>query len=124
MPEVMGRVEKVKAMRLGSRKGPTRALADTPTVFTEMRQPTKDYLAIPEVSSESRKYIPIGFVSNSVIASNKLYTLSEPTVYQFAVLSSAMHMAWRGLPVRALPADFKPAGIEKKHPPERGSRLR
>ena len=112
MPEVMGRVEKVKAMRLGSRKGPTRALADTPTVFTEMRQPTKDYLAIPEVSSESRKYIPIGFVSNSVIASNKLYTLSEPTVYQFAVLSSAMHMAWTRNVSGRLKSDYQySAGI-------------
>ncbi len=94
LPEVLSRIEKVKAMRLDSQKGPTRALADTPTVFAELRQPTKDYLAIPEVSSETRNYIPIGFVSSDVIASNKLYTLAEPTIYHFAVLSSAMHMAW------------------------------
>jgi len=94
MPEVIKRVEKVKNMRLASKKPPTRALASTPAIFSELRQPTSDYLAIPEVSSERRKYIPIGFVPKEVISSNKIYTLSSPTLYHFGILSSAMHMAW------------------------------
>lgn len=112
MPEVMSRVENVKAMRLASRKGPTRALAQTPTVFSEPRQPTTDYLAIPEVSSENRTYIPMGILEKEVIASNKLYTLSNPTVYHFAVLSSAMHMGWTRSVTGRLKSDYQySAGI-------------
>jgi len=112
MPEVFSRVEKVRAMRLASKKSPTRALADTPTVFAEIRQPSTDYLVIPEVSSESRNYIPIGFVSNDVIASNKLYTLSEPSIYYFGVLSSAMHMSYVRYVSGRLKSDYQySAGI-------------
>lgn len=112
MPEVFSRVEKVRAMRLASKKAPTRELADTPTVFAEIRQPSTDYLAIPEVSSESRNYIPIGFVSNDVIASNKLYTLSEPSIYYFGVLSSAMHMSYVRYVSGRLKSDYQySAGI-------------
>ncbi len=94
MPEVLSRVEKVRAMRLGSKKGPTRELADTPTVFGELRQPSTDYLVIPEVSSERRRYIPVGFVLGNVIASNLLYVMPKSTIFHFGVMCSAMHMAW------------------------------
>jgi hypothetical protein len=94
MPSTLSRVEKVRQFRLASAKAPTRELASTPAVFSEMRQPSADYLAVPEVSSENRAYIPIGFLPASVIASNLLYTVENATVFHFGILSSAMHMAW------------------------------
>jgi hypothetical protein len=94
MPSTLSRVEEVRQFRLASAKAPTRELASTPAVFSEMRQPSTDYLAVPEVSSENRAYIPIGFLPVSVIASNLLYTVENATVFHFGILSSAMHMAW------------------------------
>ena len=94
LPFVLERVERVRNNRLASPRPTTRALANYPMMFGEIRQPETDYLAIPEVSSERRAYIPIGLVSKDVISSNKIYTLYKPTLYHFGVLSSAMHMAW------------------------------
>lgn len=112
MPEVMNRVEKVKAMRLGSKKAPTRALANTPTVFAELRQPLTDYLIIPEVSSERRSYIPVGFMPRNVIASNLLYVMPNSTIYHFGVMCSAIHMAWVRAVCGRLKSDYRySAGI-------------
>jgi hypothetical protein len=94
MPLVMQRVEAVRKMRTASTDNQTKKDAAIPTLFQKIRQPSTEYLAIPEVSSERRNYIPIGFVSRDVIASNKIYTLSNATFYHYGVLSSAMHMAW------------------------------
>ncbi|MFZ4728011.1 MAG: class I SAM-dependent DNA methyltransferase, partial [Pseudanabaena sp.] len=88
------RVEEVKKTRSQSNREATRKLADFPTLFGENRQPQKDYLAIPEVSSERRKYIPIGFLKSHVIASNKLQLIPDATPYIFGVLTSEMHMTW------------------------------
>ena len=93
-PEVMRRVEAVRTKRLMSTRDETKRLAETPTLFGEIRQPQQDYLAIPEVSSENRKYIPIAFLSKNVIATNKLYTMSGADLYDFGVMTSLMHMAW------------------------------
>jgi MmeI, DNA-methyltransferase domain/MmeI, target recognition domain/MmeI, C-terminal domain/MmeI, N-terminal domain/MmeI, helicase spacer domain len=94
MPEVIKRVEAVRQQRLKSSRATTRSLAKVPTLFGEIRQPARRYLAIPEVSSERRPYIPIAFLSGQIIASNKLYTISQADLFTFGVLSSAMHMAW------------------------------
>ncbi len=69
-------------------------LADTPTRFHVEFIPTTNYLVIPEVSSETRRYIPLGFLGPDVLCSNKLRLMPEATRYHFGVLSSAMHMAW------------------------------
>ncbi len=94
LPHVMARVAKVKETRLKSNRPTTRSLAGYPNLFGEIRQPKSKYLAIPEVSSEGRKYIPIGFLDSNIIATNKLYTLADATLYQFGILASLMHMAW------------------------------
>jgi hypothetical protein len=70
--EILRRMEAVKVMHLASPKLPTKKLAETPYLFGEIRQKDGAYLAIPEVSSERRSYIPIGYLTNEV-ASNKLY---------------------------------------------------
>ncbi|HOY70839.1 MAG TPA: class I SAM-dependent DNA methyltransferase [Methylotenera sp.] len=94
MPHVLARVEKVKKMRLASKKLPTQALATQPTRFGELRQPKANYLAIPRVSSERRLFIPIGFLPATFIAGDKLQTIENATNFHFGILSSTMHNAW------------------------------
>jgi hypothetical protein len=95
MPAVIQRINAVKAMRLASTKAATKELASTPTLFGEIRQPSSSrYLAIPKVSSERRQYIPIGFLDSQVICGDKIFFVSDATLYDFGVLTSAMHMAW------------------------------
>jgi hypothetical protein len=90
----MERLARVVEMR---RKSPTKSVqrdADKPMLFTQIRQPQTDYLVVPEVSSERRKYIPIGYLTPDVIASNKLYIIPNASPYLFGVLTSSVHMAW------------------------------
>ncbi len=94
MPHVLARVEKVREMRLASKKLPTQQLANQPTRFGELRQPKTDYLAIPRVSSERRLFIPIGFLPATFIAGDKLQTIENATNFHFGILSSTMHNAW------------------------------
>jgi hypothetical protein len=94
IPEVRRRLENVRAKRLESRRPTTQALASTPSLFGEIRQPRERYLAIPEVSSERRTYLPMAFLPAKVICSNKLQTLSGATTYDFGVLTSRLHMSW------------------------------
>ncbi len=88
------RLEAVRSYRLASKKEPTRRKADSPGLFAEIRQPSSDYLLIPSVSSETRKYVPFGFIKKEVIANNLVMFVPEAGLYDFGVLSSAMHMAW------------------------------
>lgn len=94
LPEVMRRVEAVRNHRLESRRPTTQALANTPTLFGEIRQPTSEYLLIPGVSSENRRYIPMAFRPREVIASNLVYCMEGATRWHLGILSSVMHMAW------------------------------
>jgi hypothetical protein len=94
LPEVMKRVEAVKRYRLESSRETTRELAKTPMLFGEIRQPDSEYLLIPSVSSENRKYIPMGFMPKTVIGSNLVLFVPGATLSHFGVLSSTMHMAW------------------------------
>jgi type I restriction-modification system DNA methylase subunit len=104
--DIAQRVEEVKRVRSQSNREATRKLADFPTLFGENRQPQKDYLAVPEVSSERRKYIPIGFLKSHVIASNKLQLIPDATSYVFGVLTSEMHMTWVRYVCGRLKSDF------------------
>lgn len=94
MPECMKRIEAVKRYRLASPSAGTRKLADTPTRFHVENMPSCNYIAIPETSSEKRKYIPIGFMSPSVLCSNALKIISNAGLYHFGILTSNVHMAW------------------------------
>jgi hypothetical protein len=112
LPLVLERVERVRRSRLASPRPTTKQLANYPMLFGEIRQPSTDYLAIPEVSSERRTYIPLDMVSREVIASNKIYTLSNPTLYHFGILSSSTHMAWTRTVCGRLKSDYQySAGI-------------
>ena len=94
LPLVMERVEAVKAFRLQSKAASTRAYAVHPTLFRQIAQPSSAYLAIPEVSSERRDYIPIAYLDSTVICSNKIQFIPNATIFEFGVLTSSMHMAW------------------------------
>ncbi|MBO1054064.1 MAG: class I SAM-dependent DNA methyltransferase [Dolichospermum sp. DET73] len=94
LPLLSDRVSKVRKMRLSSTKQSTVKWAYFPTLFTENRQPNTDYLLVPRVSSENRKYIPIGFFESSVIASDSCITIPNATLYLFGILTSEMHMTW------------------------------
>lgn len=94
MPYVFKRVAKVKENRLNSKRKATRYLADTPHLFGEIRQPDTNYLLVPAVSSENRRYIPIGFMSKEDIATNRVYVIPDATLYDFGIMTSNVHMAW------------------------------
>ncbi len=93
-PRVLERIEKVRKFRLSSKSEATRKAADTPMLFLRPRECTTDYLAIPKVSSSTRKYIPIAWLPSNVIAGDKLFVCENSTLYQFGVLNSIVHMAW------------------------------
>jgi hypothetical protein len=94
MPEAKNRVEAVKRFRLASKSAPTRRLALTPTRFHVENMPARKYLIIPEVSSERRAHIPIGFESPSTLASNLVKIMASASRWHFGVLVSSMHNAW------------------------------
>ena len=94
LPRVRERMAAVRAQREASTSASMRKLAGTPTLYHVNVLPTAPFLVIPEVSSERREYVPIGWLEPPVIPSNKLYALSDATLADFALLTSAMHMAW------------------------------
>ena len=94
LPHVRKRIAAVRRYREKSKSKPTRRLAETPTLYHVNVLPTKPFLVIPEVSSERREYVPIGWLEPPVIPSNKLRILADSTLSHFAILTSAMHMAW------------------------------
>jgi hypothetical protein len=94
MPLVVERIAEVKKFRLSSKKEKTRELAETPTRFEVMTIPHRDYLVIPEVSSERRDYVPIGWLQPPTIPSNLVQTLLDADLYEFGILTSRVHMSW------------------------------
>ena len=94
MPTVRERIVAVRSYREASGSPPTRKLAATPTLYHVNVLPTASFLVIPEVSSERRDYVPIGWLEPPVIPSNLVRVLENATLSEFALLTSAMHMAW------------------------------
>ena len=93
-PPVLERLEKCRAERLKSVDPNTRRWADSPALFQADRQPETDYLVVPKVSSEKRRYIPLGFVPPQYITNPSILVVPGATLYHFGVLSALMHMAW------------------------------
>ena len=94
LPKVRERITAVRSYRLESRSRPTQALAETPTLFHVNVIPTAPFLVIPEVSSERRDYIPIGWLEPPVIPSNLVRIIENANKSPFALFTSAMHIAW------------------------------
>jgi len=94
MPKVVERMQAVRAFRAKSKRKSTLAIADYPTQYNVNIIPTTPFLIVPEVSSERRDYIPIGWMEPPIIPSNKIRILPNATLWQFGLLTSAMHIAW------------------------------
>jgi hypothetical protein len=92
--EILRRIAEVKRLRENSPREATRNLAALPMLFGEIRQPNSDYLLIPRVSSERRRYIPIGFLHKNIIVGDSCICVPNATLYHFGILTSAMHNAW------------------------------
>lgn len=108
-PLVMERIEQVRSERLASKAAGTRKFADTPMLFAQIAQPmgAGHYLLVPRVSSERRAYVPIGFVSNEVIASDLAYLVPDATLYHFGIMSSQFHNAWMRMVAGRLKSDYR-----------------
>jgi hypothetical protein len=93
-PLIMEKIEGVKKFRLASNKAATVKWAQFPTLFTENRQPTANYILLPRHSSENRKYIPIGFFDPDNIVADSCNSIPNATLFHFGVLTSEMHQVW------------------------------
>lgn len=106
MPMVVKRIAAVKEFRLSSKKAATRKAAEYPNRFMEVKNTSKNFIVIPEISSERRRYIPIGYLDDSTILSNGLRFIPDAGLYEFGVLESNVHMAWTRVVCGRLKSDF------------------
>lgn len=107
MPLVRERIEAVKAMRLASKKAATRKWADAPTRFAEDRVTNGNILIVPRVSSENRKYIPIGFFEPPTVCSDAAFQVVDASPYLFGMLNSSIHMSWVRTVAGRLKSDYR-----------------
>lgn len=105
-PFIKERVNAVKKVRESSTRASTNELSKFPTRFGEVRQPSGDYIALPRVSSENRDIIPITILDKSIIAGDKVYTISSNAKYLIGVLMSKMHMSWMKTTCGRMKSDF------------------
>ena len=105
--EVKKRLQAVRESRMASPKAATRKWANFPMLFTENRQPSDTYILVPSVSSERRRYVPMGFVSPDVVASNLVLIIPNASLYHFGILESNVHMAWMRAVCGRLKSDYR-----------------
>ena len=106
-PMIYERVKKVREFRLASKAESTRKFAVRPTEFKQNAQPNTPYLIIPSVSSENRRYVPIGYIQPEVIATNATQIIPNATLYEFGVITSNVHMAWMRIVAGRLKSDYR-----------------
>ena len=94
LPRVRERIAAVRAYREASKSAPTQKLAATPTLYHVNVIPTSPLLVVPKVSSERRQYVPVGWLEPPTIPSDLVFVLEDASLLDFALLTSAMHMAW------------------------------
>lgn len=94
MPLCLERVKSVKEYRLNSTSAGTVKLADKPTHFHVENMPDSTYILVPKVSSERRRYVPIGFMTPDVLCSDLVFIIPKASLYHFGILTSNIHMAW------------------------------
>lgn len=108
--ELKKRLKAVREMRLNSSAAPTREKADMPGLFFFISQPSTSYLLVPSTSSENRRYIPIGFLSPEIIASNSTTIVPNATLYNFGIMTSNVHMSWMRTVGGRLKSDYRYSG--------------
>ena len=107
MPECLKRVQAVRDFRLSSTSAGTVKLAEKPTRFHVENMPKGNYIVIPEVSSEKRRYVPIGFLTPNILSSNLVKVIPKATLYHFGILTSNVHMAWMRAVCGRLKSDYR-----------------
>ena len=105
-PSILQRVSNVREFRMKSTKAATRAKADTPTLFDEIREPQTAYVGFPTVSSGARSYIPVDYLPQEIIPGNKIYFMQDASLYHFGVVVSLVHMAWNRMVCGRLKSDY------------------
>jgi hypothetical protein len=104
---ILDRIEKTKKFRLSSNRAATNKLAEKAMLFGEIRQPKSKYIIIPKVSSENRKYIPIGILEPTTITSGSALIIPNANLFMFGIMTSAMHMAWMKATCGRMKSDFQ-----------------
>jgi hypothetical protein len=104
---IIDRVQSVRDFRLASKKGATQEAAKSPTIFAEIRQPTSNFIVIPQHTSERRKYIPIGFFTPEYIVHNSCTAIPDASQYHFGILSSVMHNSWLSRICGRIKSDYR-----------------
>ncbi len=104
---LIDRIEKTKKFRLSSNREATKKLAEKSMLFGEIRQPTSNYIIIPKVSSENRKYIPIGILEPSTITSGSALIIPNANLFMFGIMTSLMHMTWMKSTCGRMKSDFQ-----------------
>ncbi len=108
--EIMRRIDAVRKMREESSAAPTREKANVPHLFFFIAHPEDTYLIVPRHSSEHRKYVPIGFMSADVIASDACSIIPNATLYHFGVMTSNVHMSWMRTVCGRIKSDYRYSG--------------
>jgi hypothetical protein len=107
-PRVLERIRRCREFRLASKAASTRKFAATPTLFCQITQPPgKDYILVPGLSSESRRYVPMDFLTSKTIVTNLVQIIPDATVFHFGVLTSNVHMAWMRAVCGRLKSDYR-----------------
>ncbi len=105
-PHVLERIAKVKDFRMLSKRSSTLRAAEDPALFGAPFECKTSYVALPKVSSENRKYIPIDYLTSNIIPGDKLFCMQEASLYHFGVLTSNVHMAWMRAVCGRLKSDY------------------
>ena len=104
------RIRLTAEFRKSSKRPQTLALAETPSLFGEIRQPDTDMIAIPKVSSERRRYIPISYVTPDIIVNGSALIVPGAKLYHFGVLCSNVHMSWMRTVAGRMKSDYQYSG--------------
>ena len=107
MPQCMERVNAVRNFRSSSQRASTKKLADFPLSFATSNIPDANYIVIPKVSSERRRYVPMGLLSPDILSSDLVFIIPDATLYHLGVLTSNVHMAWMRAVCGRLKSDYR-----------------
>lgn len=106
IPAIRGRIENVRQMRLSSSDAGTRAMADRPHQFREMKAPRQSVMVVPIRSSENREYLPIDLFNARWRTTNLAYAIYDPETYNLAIIASRLHLVWIGAVCGRMKTDF------------------
>ena len=107
---VTERIKDTAEFRRSSNRPQTLALADTPTLFGEIRQPDTTMLVIPKVSSENRRYIPLAYITPETIVNGSALIVPSATLFHFGILSSNVHNSWMRVVAGRMKSDYQYSG--------------